>query len=291
MGPMNSAFTWLTVALLAIGLAADACEQREKSRPRKLVEVLPMHIATVDGTIITRDQVEARLEQFRSILAHQQHAGPGGNPGAQPTETSGRATNPHAMHETTQTAVAPVLPTAAGPAQSVQLRSGLQDDRELLRTIINQLALERLKWQEAERLGLTVSDAVIEEQVKQIEERFGSREAFEEALRKGHITRQQWWVEMRQALLFDQLEVRRRQAVPVSDEEIRRYWEENRDELAPLWSVERLDQVRDRVRDLMQQARWSTAKTEWEQSLGRTAKIWVNPTVRELLVVAKNHAH
>lgn len=281
--------SWM-LSLVLLLLAMPGCSRPEPGKPRTLVDSLPVMVVNVDGVMITRDEVASRLEQYRTILAHSQH-------NTQAMASSGRASasavaaDPHAMHQAVQ---GPNIPKEA-PSVSAQEGGASNPDpleeRVLLRTIINQLVLEHLKREEAQRLGLSISPVVLQEQVAQAERHFGSPAAFEEALRKGHISREQWKNEVQKALLFQQLELSRREALPVTQEEIHHYWEQNHEKLAPLWGVQREEEARDRLRGLIQQVRWSAEKAEWEQALGRAAKIWVNPSVRDMLVIADQHRH
>lgn len=162
----------------------------------------------------------------------------------------------------------------------------------MLRAVIDTITLERLKRQEAERLGLSVPTEAVEEQARLIEQRMGSPEVVRRELQQAHTTMEEWRTELRRQLLYQQLEVSRRAALPVSDQDIERYWERNRTKLAPAWGTERLDRVRDRIRMLIQQERWTTAKREWEQELFKGSQIWVDQTLRRQLVVkAGAHSH
>ena len=56
--------------------------------------------------------------------------------------------------------------------------------------------------------------------------------------------------------------------------------------------VTKLDQARDRVRELIQQERWVTARADWELALVKGAKIWVDRDIRQLFVtVPVDHTH
>src|SRR5207237_7851917 len=86
---------------------------------------------------------------------------------------------------------------SSSPNQATEANSAGQpldpiEERGLLRHIVNSTALERLKLQEAQRMGLSVTMPVIDEQVKLFEQRseqqMGGREGFEKELRRGHTT-------------------------------------------------------------------------------------------------------
>jgi hypothetical protein len=253
-------------------LLAVSCTNSEQPAPSRVSEALPKIVASVNGTNIERDAVLARLEQAKAMLAHQRH-----QVQAAVADGADRA-------GATTTASAPVTEAQQAQHEAAQ-------EKELLHSIINQMVLEELKKQEAARLGLSVSPDLLEANAKRIEEQSGSRESLEEQLRQGHTTLEQWRTQLHQSLLFQELETRRRASVPVSDEEVRQYWEQNRATLAQLWNTDRLEQVRDRVRSLIQQTRWPTEEARWYEDLVRSAKIWVDPTVRQQLAGPSDHAH
>ncbi|WP_447973544.1 SurA N-terminal domain-containing protein [Nitrospira sp. Kam-Ns4a] len=263
------AATWLVTALLVLPLS---CTKTEPPRPKKVSDTLPKVVASVNGVNIEREAVLERLDQARTMMAHQQHMS------QSPADVAAGAQ-----------AASTQAPAPLSPAE--QARQDAEQEKELLHSIINQMVLEELKKQEAARLGLRVAPEQLEANVKRIEEQSGSRESLEEQLRQGHTTIDQWRTQLHQALLFQALEARRRAATPVSDEEIRQYWEQNRATLAQLWNTTRLDQVRDRIRALIQQSRWPAEEAQWYQELVRSAKIWVDPAVRQQLARPPDHAH
>jgi hypothetical protein len=58
-----------------------------------------------------------------------------------------------------------------------------------------------------------------------------------------------------------------------------------------MWKTNRLEQVQDRIRDLIQQYRWPQTENEWHFELVRNAKIWVDPAVRQQLATPADHTH
>lgn len=260
---------WLTTALFLVALSCAKTEQP----PQRVSETLPNIVASVNGVMIERAAVLERLEQTRAMMAHQQHLVQ-----AAPAETADNAGSA-------------ATPASAPPSPAQQAQHEAEQEKEVLHSIINQMVMEELKKQEAARLGLSIPPEQLEANAKRIEEQAGSREALEEQLRQGHTTIEQWRTQLHQALLFQELENRRRAAVPVSDEEIRQYWEQHRATLAKLWNADRFDQVRDRLRSLIQQTRWPTEEAQWYQDLVRSAKIWVDPAVRQQLARPPDHAH
>ena len=281
MNPISSIGTALSMLLLATVLTS--CAKPEQKPTAKLSDTLPDIVVTVNGVRIERATVLERLAQAQSMTAHQQHMAQMDQMAAQGAEP--KAGQPQNTGASTSTGAAP---TVHDPAH---VQSDADLERTLVRAVINQLVMEQLKMQEVERLGLSVSPSLLEANIKNIEQQAGSKESLEEQLRQGHATVDQWRTQLRQALLFQQLAEQRRKAVPVSDDEIRQYWEQNRETLSKLWKTNRVDEARDRIRDLIQQARWPKTESEWQFELVRNAKIWVDPAVRQQLATPADHTH
>src|SRR2546428_1259413 len=262
---MNKMNVYLGLSLLLCGVLSSSCAQRETPpAPKSLLETLPEIIANVNGEVITRQQVIERFQQAQNMMGHQEHAAQAAQAENKP-DAAGATAAAHQAHQMAQNQ------PSSSPLDPIE-------ERTLLRHIINSTALERLKLQEAQRLGLSVTMPAIDEQVRLMEQhseqQMGGREGFERELRRGHTTLTEWRTELRQQLLIQQLEASRRKILPVGDEEINLYWEKNRKKLSSFWHTDKLDQARDRVRELIQQERWVTARADWELALVKGAKIW-----------------
>jgi len=280
---MNQKALYLGLSLLLCGMLGSSCAQRETPAANKsLQETLPEIVANVNGEAITRQQVIERFQQSQRMMGHQGHTAQAAQAGQAPQAENKPDQKPSSANRGAE---------ANGASQPLDPI----EERTLLRHIINSTALERLKLQEAQRLGLSVTMPAIDEQVslieQQSEQQMGGREGFEQELQRGHTTLTEWRKELRQQLLIQQLEERRRKILPVGDEEIQQYWERNRKTLSSLWHTDQLDQARDRVKELIQQERWVRAKSEWEQELVKGARIWVDRRVHTLLAVPSDHAH
>ena len=280
---MNQKALYLGLSLLLCGMLGSSCAQRETPAANKsLQETLPEIVANVNGEAITRQQVIERFQQSQRMMGHQGHTAQAAQAGQAPQAENKPDQKPSSANRGAE---------ANGAAQPLDPI----EERTLLRHIINSTALERLKLQEAQRLGLSVTMPAIDEQVslieQQSEQQMGGREGFEQELQRGHTTLTEWRKELRQQLLIQQLEERRRKILPVGDEEVKQYWEKNRKKLSSLWHTDKLDQARDRIRELIQQERWVRAKSEWEQELVKGARIWVDRRVHPLLAVPSDHAH
>jgi hypothetical protein len=297
---MNQKALSLGLRLLLCGMLGSACAQRETpAADKSLLEALPEIVAKVNGEAITRQQVIERFQQAQNMMGHQQHTvqAPDAEQALQVENRPDASDATAATHQAHQMAQDQPSSSANRGVEATGAAPPLDplEERTLLRHIINSTALERLKLQEAQRLGLSLSIPAIEEQVRLMEQhseqQMGGREGFEKELRRGHTTLTEWRKELRQQLLIQQLEANRRKILPVGDEEINQYWEKNRKKLSSLWHTDKLDQARDRVRELIQQARWVRAKAEWEQGLVKGARVWVDRRVHTLLAVPSDHTH
>src|SRR5437667_1653063 len=280
---MNQKALCLGLSLLLCGMLGGSCVQGETPAANKsLQETLPEIVANVNGEAITRQQVIERFQQSQRMMGHQGHTAQAAQAGQAPQAENKPDQKPSSANRGAE---------ANGAAQPLDPI----EERTLLRHIINSTALERLKLQEAQRLGLSVTMPAIDEQVspieQQSEQQMGGREGFEQELQRGHTTLTEWRKELRQQLLIQQLEERRRKIWPVGDEEIQQYWERNRKTLSSLWHTDQLDQARSRVKELIQQERWVRAKSEWDQELVKGGWIWVDRRVHTLLAVPSDHAH
>jgi hypothetical protein len=277
---VSSIGTVLGAMLLVAGLSS--CAKPEQKPTAKITDTLPNILVSVNGVNIERAAVLQRLEQTKSMVAHQQHMARMDQAASQ---GGGQAKD--AQAPTGGQSAASSSPTVHDPSHS----QPDVDDKTMIRNLINQMVMEQLKMQEVARLGLSVSPQLLEANVKHIEEQAGSKESLEDQLRQGHATVDQWRSQLKEALLLQQLAEQRRKAVPVSDEEVRKYWDQNRENLSKIWKTTRYEQAQDRIRDLIQQYRWPQTEAEWHNELIRNAKIWVDPAVREQLASPADHSH
>ena len=121
----------------------------------------------------------------------------------------------------------------SSPAPVEGLRGGDEADkqRNVLRSMINEMLLR----QEADRLGITISDEVVEERLERIRQENGmSREAFEQELRKRGRDLEEF-----KQLIRKKLKVNRllgsmvRQKVVVTEKELRSYFRKHKSEFLP----------------------------------------------------------
>jgi len=298
---MNASLLPIRASLLLAGLMTISCGQSDSSATTKtLIEALPEMVVRINGDVITRQQVVERFQQYQSMATHQQRTPPGsqsanadhGSNGAQGTSDPVAAAPAPPAHQTRQGPQDQSNSAKKGSAAAFT-SAGLDHDeeRKLLRYLINLITMERLKLKEAERVGLSVPPSAIDEQVKLVEQRMGSPDAFDKELRRVHTTLDQWRTEYRQRLLLQQLEARRRAALLISNEEIQRYAERNGKALSAAWHMDELGPMHEQIRSLIQQEHWMTAKAEWERDLLKGAHISVNRRVYELLGVPRVPAH
>jgi peptidyl-prolyl cis-trans isomerase SurA len=125
----------------------------------------------------------------------------------------------------------------ASPAATPLGRSGLrmesETDREqrILRRMINR----KLFVQEADKLGISVSDDVVRSRLERIREENGlSREELVQQLKKRGLDLEQFKETIRRKIKINRLfSSMVRQKVVLTEEEIRGYYEDNRDEFLP----------------------------------------------------------
>src|SRR5438270_3689632 len=210
---MNKKDLYLGLSLLLCGMLGSSCAQRETPpAPKNLLETLPEIIANVNGEVITRQQVIERFQQARNMMGHQEHAAQAAQAANKP-DAAGATAASHQAHQMAQNQPSSSADQGAEANGAAQPLDPLEE-RTLLRHIINSTALERLKLQEAQRLGLSVTIQAIDEQVRLIEQhseqQMGGREGFDQELRRGHRTLSEWRTELSQQLLILQLDARRR---------------------------------------------------------------------------------
>lgn len=128
------------------------------------------------------------------------------------------------------------------PAQSAMGTMGLQTEkhrdreRKVLRSMIN----ERLFVQEANRLGISIPDEVVRSRLEQIRQENGlSREDLEEYLQKRGRNLEQFKETIRKKVKINRLlSSMVRQKVVLTEEEVRSYYEEHKDDFLPPSEVE-----------------------------------------------------
>src|SRR5438094_230225 len=182
---MNKKNLYLGLSLLLCGMLGSSCAQRETPpAPKSLLETLPEIVANVNGEVITRQQVIERFQQAQNMMGHQEHS----TQAAQAENKPDAADATAAAHQAHQMAQNQPSSSANRGAEAKVAAQPLDpiEERTVLRHIINSTALERLKLQEAQRLGLSLTIPAIDEQVRRIEQQseqqMGGREGFEKEL-------------------------------------------------------------------------------------------------------------
>lgn len=128
------------------------------------------------------------------------------------------------------------------PAQSSMGAMGLQMERdgERERKVLRSMINERLFVQEAERLGISVPDEVVRSRLERIRQENGlSREELEEYLRERGRDLKQFKETIRSKIKVNRLlSSMVRQKVVLTEEEVRSYYKEHKDEFLPPSEVE-----------------------------------------------------
>src|SRR5438128_3224149 len=192
---MNQKALYRGISLLLCGMLGGSCVQGETPAANKsLQETLPEIVANVNGEAITRQQVIERFQQSLSMMGHQEHTPQAAQAENNP-DAAGATSATHQAHQMAQNQPSTSANRGAEASGAAQPLDPIEE-RTLLRHIINSTALERLKLQEAQRLGLSVSMPAIDEQVRLMEQQslqqMGGREGFETELRRGHTTLTEW---------------------------------------------------------------------------------------------------
>lgn len=246
------------VGHLSYSESAESQSQKSDGSQSFHAAMLPSLVARVNGIDITREIILERREQYLTMMGHEAGS-------TSPASAPGQS----------------VLTEPPSATREILVPLTDEKERALLAYILRQLIVDELKAQEAASLGLTVSPELLAANVSQMEQQAGSRQELEESLQHGHTTVDRWYAQLRQTLLLQALEARRQAAIPVSEEAIRRNWEENQEALSSLWHTDELPLVRERLRDLVRQARWPAAQADWEAELTQKAAIWIDPIVQE----------
>lgn len=98
-----------------------------------------------------------------------------------------------------------------------------------LSDILDRMILGKLLLQEAQRRGIEVPEDLVEQEYEAVKLTFSSEAEFLDTLQKGNTNPELWKKSMRESLLMRKLEESVASQLVISDEEIRQYWNENRD--------------------------------------------------------------
>ncbi len=99
--------------------------------------------------------------------------------------------------------------------------------KQLQGQAVESLIAKELKLQEAKRLGITVPEAEIEARLDEAIAKFPSREAFDERLKKGGITRDSVKAEIRRRKLIARVEAQAVAGIEVGEKEARAFYDAN----------------------------------------------------------------
>jgi foldase protein PrsA len=103
------------------------------------------------------------------------------------------------------------------------------DERErALSRVLDRMITVRLQTQEARRMKIEVPDDLVEQEYEALKAKFPSEADLLKALEQGKTTPTLWKKSMHDHLLIRKLEQSMAKQLVVSDQEIQRYWNENR---------------------------------------------------------------
>lgn len=103
--------------------------------------------------------------------------------------------------------------------------------RRLASRIVEQLVQQQLIIREAQRLGIVVTDAEVEDHYKRTQANFGSPEEFEKKLKEGHTDPQTLRRDIRDFLMIRKTEFALQEQIVVEDREIKDFFEANKAQL------------------------------------------------------------
>ena len=147
------------------------------------------------------------------------------------------------------------LSSSAGTAGSIQEESESERKREVLRSMINEVLFR----QKAESLGITVSEEDVQSRVERIRQQNDlSRQELEEQLRKRGTSLEKFRQKIREKIKVNRLlSTRVRKNVVLTEQELRRYYREHKEEYLQPQEVrlslilirdrERLEELRHRI--------------------------------------------
>lgn len=93
--------------------------------------------------------------------------------------------------------------------------------------VVNYLVETQVLVQHAKDLGIEVTDERIDEELKLAEENFGSKEAFDEALKQQNMTLDEFKEYLRQSFTVGEVVTAITKDVTVSDDEVKKYYDDN----------------------------------------------------------------
>ncbi|MGL4738282.1 MAG: peptidyl-prolyl cis-trans isomerase [Cellulosilyticaceae bacterium] len=93
--------------------------------------------------------------------------------------------------------------------------------------VVNYLVETQVLVQHAKDLGIEITDERIDEELKVAEENFGSKEAFDEALKQQNMTLDEFKTYLKQSFTVGEVVTAITKDVTVSDDEVKKYYDDN----------------------------------------------------------------
>ncbi len=116
----------------------------------------------------------------------------------------------------------------AGMAQGGFQDKSPQAMKRRVAGIVDELIRQRILLREAARMGIEVTDAEVETQFTRARMDLGGPAEFEKKLREGNTSAETLKNDIRDALLAQKLDLSMQQAIPISEPEVREFFEKNR---------------------------------------------------------------
>ena len=138
------------------------------------------------------------------------------------------------------------------------------------KAVVEELINNELVQQEAGKLKLTVSDAEIDEEVKQLAERIGGEQALKDALTQYGLSETELRGQMRITLLQRKI-VEKITKVEVGDQEIKEYYEKNKS----YYSGKKFDEVKEEIKEILMDQKAQEEYSKWFAEVKAKAQIEV----------------
>lgn len=162
----------------------------------------------------------------------------------------------------------PLLVAALVNGKPVSRLSVVQElEKQAGSEVLENLIDRQLILQEAEKKGVKVSKEEINKEIARIEDMLKEQNlSLDQALKIQRQTRESL---NEQIKIQKIVEILLKEQVAISDEEVKKYYDENKE----LYGQSKFEEVKDRVREEMVRQKLSTEYTTWIASLRKEAKI------------------
>lgn len=142
-------------------------------------------------------------------------------------------------------------------------------EKQAKQRIVEQTVQHLVLKTHAEQSNVTVSSSSVEERVQKTIERFPSEEAFNKALKKEGMTKEQFKEQIREGLLVEEFLSQKLESTSVSDQEARSYYEQN----SKRFQGRSFDEVKDTLKKTLQKMKQRQAQQELVSKLRKESDV------------------